>query len=69
MFDKMNLSLVVVGQILGPQCLHCLLSLLRLIFKAYKNLTPFSFFFPIYLLHKWKRNLLNESHSVNLGDF
>jgi len=41
MFGKTRLSFVVVGPILGPQCLYCLLSLLRLIFKAYKDLTPF----------------------------
>jgi len=45
MSGKTRSSLVVIGPNLGPRCLHCLLSLLRLIFKAYKDLTPFIFFF------------------------
>jgi len=32
MFDKVRLILVVVGQVIGPNCLYCLLSLLRLMF-------------------------------------
>jgi len=47
---KMKLSHVVVSQILGPECVYCLLSLLRLIFKAYKDLTPFIVLFYMYLL-------------------
>jgi len=61
MSGKTRSSLVVIGPNLGPRCLHCLLSLLRLIFKAYKDLTPFIFFFHMYLLHEQKRNLLSES--------
>jgi len=63
MSGKTRSSFVVVGPNLGPRCLHCLLSLLRLIFKAYKDLTPFIFFFHMYLLHEQKRNLLSESCS------
>jgi len=63
MFGKTRSSFVVVDTNLGPQCLYSLLSLLRLIFKAYKDLTPFIFFFHMYLLHEQKRNLLSESCS------
>jgi len=31
---------MVVGPVIGLHCLYCMLSLLRLIFKAYKDLTP-----------------------------
>jgi len=63
MSGKTRSSLVVIGPNLGPRCLHYLLSLLRLIFKAYKDLTPFIFFFHMYLLHEEKMNLLSESYS------
>jgi len=64
MSSKTRSSLVVIGPNLGPRCLHCLLSLLKLIFKAYKDLTPFIFFFfHMYLLHEQKRNLLSEGCS------
>jgi len=42
--NKVRLSLMVVGQVIGPHCLYCVLSLLRLIFKAYKDLTTFHVF-------------------------
>ena len=51
MSDITRYSFVVVGPILGPQGLYYLLSLLRLIFKAYKDLTLFIFFFHVYLLY------------------
>jgi len=41
MFDKVKLSLMVVGRILGLHCMHCMLSLLKYIFKAYKDFTSF----------------------------
>jgi len=41
---------VLVGPNLDPQCLYCLLSLLRLIFKAYKDLTPFIIFLSYVLV-------------------
>ena len=49
MSSKTRSSLVVIGPNLGPRCLHCLLSLLKLIFKAYKDLSPFIFFFLSYV--------------------
>jgi len=48
MSNNMGLSFVVVTQIIGPKCLYCLLSSLRVIFKVYKDLTHFSFFFHMY---------------------
>jgi len=64
MYGKTRSSFVVVGPNLGSQCLYCLLSLLRLIFKAYKDLTPFIFFFHMYLLHEQKTNMLSKSCSA-----
>ena len=59
-FDKGRLSFILVGQISSPYCLllyvkspYCLLlyvKLLRLIFKAYKELILFRFFFFSYCL-------------------
>ena len=48
--DKERLSLMVVGEVIGPHCLYSVLSLLRLIFKAYKDLTPFQ----VYLSYEYK---------------
>ena len=42
--DEESISPVVVGQILGPHCLYCMLCLSRLIFKIYKDLTRFHVF-------------------------
>jgi len=50
MSGKTRSSFVVVGPNLGPQCLYCLLSLLRLILRLIKT-SPFIFFFHMYLLH------------------
>ena len=52
MSDKVRVILVVIGQVIGPHCLYCVLSLLRLIFKAYKDLTPFMFLFHMCLLYE-----------------
>jgi len=43
------ICIVFVIVIIGP---HCLLSLLRLIFKAYEDLTPFMFLFHMCLLYE-----------------
>jgi len=49
MSDKVRLIVVVLGQVIGR---HCLLSLLRLIFKTYKDLTLFMFLFHMCLLYE-----------------
>jgi len=45
MSDKVRAIFVILGQVIDY--LYCLLSLLRLIFKAYLDLTPFYFSFII----------------------
>jgi len=42
----------IICQVIGSHCLYCLLSLLRLTFKAYKDLIPFMFFFHMYMLYE-----------------
>jgi len=60
MFDKVRLSCIVVSRILGPYSLYCILILLILIFKTYKDLNYFHVFLS-YVSTIWKMNLLNES--------
>ena len=57
MFGKVRVILVVLSQVI---CIivcscdyrpYCLLSLLRLIFKAYKDITSFMFLFHMCLLY------------------
>jgi len=50
MIDKVRLSLMVVGQVIDSHCLYCMLSLLRLKFKAFKYLTHFCVFLSYILV-------------------
>jgi len=43
MVDKVKLGLIV-GQVIGPHSMQCVLSLLKFIFKAYKELIHFPIF-------------------------
>jgi len=49
---KVRVILLILGQVIGPHYLYCFLSLLKLIFKAYKDLILFMFLFHICLLYK-----------------
>jgi len=50
MFDKVRLSLTFVGLAIGPHFLYCVLCLLKLIFKVYKDLIPCRVFYYMYML-------------------
>jgi len=64
-----NTLFIIAGQVIGPPCLYCLLSLLRLIFKTYKNLTHFHIFLS-YILVVWIKVELVKSYLGNIfGDF
>jgi len=54
MSDKVKVIIVILGQVIGPQVIgpHCLLPLLTLIFKTYKDLIFFMFLFHMCMLYQ-----------------